>query len=231
MRITEKQIRRIIRETLSGTSKLIKEAVAKNWDEYVEMTLGKGIDNPEIMKDTYQKILSFPTWEEDYMIWLKDYGFIVGQGPEYGDYRKWYFRFNDSAAGKELRGSNKWTTPDDIISVLEYFANAIDSGEVSAMSAEEGEGPRKEAAKKEKLKILKKIKEKKQQRKMNKTARRSGAKGGDKELDKYDKAAEKTRKNREKAEKAKNKQSLGDRVKNLNIDVPSAADSGSGGSF
>ena len=219
MKITESQIRRIIRETLSSTSKLIKEAVAKNWDEYVEMTQGKGIDNPENMKGAYQKILSFPTWEEDYMIWLKDYGFIEGQGPDYGDYRKWYFRFNDSAAGKELRGSNKWTTPNDIISVLEYFADAINNAEVSAMSTEEGEGSRKEAAKKEKSKILKNIKEKVRNRKMNKTARRTGAKGGDKELDKYDKAAQNTIKNREKAEKAQNKQSLGDRVGNLDIDA------------
>ena len=146
MKITEKQIRKIIRETLTGTSKLIKEAVAKNWDEYVEMTRNKGIDNPEVMKGAYQKILSFPTWEEDYLIFLQDYGFIEGQGPEYDDYRKWYFRFNDSAAGKELRGSNRYTTPDDIIGVLEYFANAINDAEDAAMSPEEAEGSRKEAA-------------------------------------------------------------------------------------
>ena len=56
MHITENNIRRMIRRTLKKS--LLREASAKNWDDYIDLTASKGIPQPEEMKSLYFKIVN-----------------------------------------------------------------------------------------------------------------------------------------------------------------------------
>ena len=134
MRITEQQIRRLVREVLSQQPPALNEW-AKNWDEYVAQT-DPSEGDPDLMKSLYIKIVN-SDWDKhvkDGGELLKQAGFEAGQGDSYKDYENWYYRFNDSPAGKSMRDpdGDKWTTPKDVLETLSGFATQIDSGEVAA---------------------------------------------------------------------------------------------------
>jgi hypothetical protein len=135
MRITENQIRKIIRKSLSKT--LLKEQKASNWAEYVEMTAAKGIPNAEEFKNLYQKLTRPESWEANHP-WMANYSFEQGQAGDYGDYVDWYMRFNDSAMGKDERGSDRWLSPDQILVLLNSFSEQAD---LQMKKLEAGEEP------------------------------------------------------------------------------------------
>ena len=123
MRITENQIRRIIRQTLKEA--LLKEQRASNWDEYVEITSGKGIANAEQFKILYQDIFKAPGWEQTNP-WLANYAAVDGQTDSYDDYVDWYMRFNDTDMGKSTRGSARYLSPDHVISILKLLQKTVE---------------------------------------------------------------------------------------------------------
>lgn len=131
MRITENQIRRIIRKSLRRS--LLSEG-ASNWNEYVQQTGDKGIAQPDVMKDLYFKLVNseWQTHVKDNGKLLRDAGFVDGQTDSYNDYVSWYKRFNETDFGKSMRApeERRWLSPEDIIEALEGFVQQIDKGQV-----------------------------------------------------------------------------------------------------
>lgn len=227
VRITENQIRRIIRSVLN-TSLLSEAKKANSWEEYVPYTVentGLAQQDVEDFVTDYRRILRIfledmndpevrdnPKTNQAFLEFMNMIGFTPNITDSYSDYVKWYKSFNSSEFGGEIRaenGSGQYLSPIDLIDVIMTTTDIYDQALKQAKEA-----TRKAAAEnmsEEEIKkgmrawvknAFKKGSDRRKKRRMEIKARMTGAKGGDKELDKYDKAAVKTQKNRRKAEKA-----------------------------
>ena len=139
MRITENQIRRIIRQTLKKAI-LTEGKRASNWEEYVEYTV---TNNPTLniteedvqgMVDDYKNIVShfnrrLSDPEDDEGLTKETMGNLSweeGQTDSYKDFVSWYMRFNASSNRNEFYDDgkdDKWIDPAGLVDIF-YILSA-----------------------------------------------------------------------------------------------------------
>jgi hypothetical protein len=144
VKITENQIRRIIRSVLN-TSMLSEGKQATSWEEYVPYTT-ENTDIPEedvqSFVDDYVKVLSRFLEDKDnpdirdnavtnqaFLEFMNFLGFTPTMTPSYDDYVKWYKSFNSSESGAKIRdeedgAGKKYLSPSSLMNVI-MFANDI----------------------------------------------------------------------------------------------------------
>jgi hypothetical protein len=251
VRITENQIRRIVREVLSTPKTLLKEQAARDWESYVQITTDKNYSGAQQVEDGYKKLAKKKPPTE----YMKKTGWTGNESESFDDFKKWYMEWNESDFGKQLRGSNRYLSPEDVIA---YFETVEQNPDPRVEAAEEVETvvaavkTKREEIKEKKQQLEEYIKQLEaayaegrkniQNSPLNNTEKNRALKDLKVELrrDKKDARKGKRRDVRDirakhrqqrKAQRGDKAKELGDRVQKLDIDVPSAADSGSGGSF
>ena len=153
MRITENQIRRIIRQVLTEARR------ARDWATYVAYT-SEDHDIPredvEKMVDDYKSIVAMlnsrlkdPKFQgkldRNYTKHEMDFLKIEeGQGDSYQEFVDWYMRFNSSPARDTYSSTEnqKWLHPQDVIDIIFKLSDAMDEpidpiGDADPSEAEE----------------------------------------------------------------------------------------------
>ena len=115
VKITENQIRRIIREVLSTPKSLLKEQAARDWESYVQITSDKNYAGAQQVEDIYKELVN----KQPYTKFMKKTGWEEGQTESFDDYKKWYMRLNNSELGTKVRDGRNYLDPADIISYME----------------------------------------------------------------------------------------------------------------
>jgi hypothetical protein len=206
VKITENQIRRIIRSVLN-TSLLSEAKRANNWDEYVTFTaknIGVGEDEVRAFVDDYIKVLSRFLEDKDnpeitkdprantaFLEFMKFMGFKSTMTPSYQDYVKWYKSFNASESGSEVRAaedgsSAKYLSPVALMNFIFTATEIYDAGLKKAKESSRLAAAEKMSDEEVKKGMRNWIKEKVRNKMMDRRARKTGAKGGAKELSKYE---------------------------------------------
>jgi hypothetical protein len=114
VRVTENQIRKIIREVLSSPKTLLKERAARDWESYVQITTDKNYPGAQQVEDIYKELVNKPLTQ-----FMKKTGWEEGQTESFDDYKKWYMRLNNSDLGVKVRDGRNYLDPADIISYME----------------------------------------------------------------------------------------------------------------
>ncbi len=115
VKITENQIRRIIREVLSTPKSLLKEQAARDWESYVQITTDKNYVGAQQVEDIYKELVN----KKPFTKFMKKTGWEEGQTESFDDYKKWYMRLNSSELGTKVRDGKNYLSPSDIISYME----------------------------------------------------------------------------------------------------------------
>jgi hypothetical protein len=129
MKITERQIRRLIREALSSSR--LHEATkprATDWESYIDITSKyDGISKPKIqtmvgqyigLLQNLKKAVSKPEEYDKVAIqaMMDTMSLVENQDPnKYYDFVKWYMRFNDSDEAKEIKQGDKYLSTEDLM--------------------------------------------------------------------------------------------------------------------